>query len=133
MEGKEKNITRRFLSSEEILEQLEESNRSLGTPSWFKNTARQLVLKMTSEPQQTEDLHFSRGLNNTDKYQDQSISDADLKNRIELISDLLNCSETEVLNAGISLIELAILAKKEGKKFGVVENDQPLMTEVVGF
>ena len=41
-------------------------------------------------------------------------------------------SESEILQAGISLVELAVKAREKGKKFGVVEQDTPLVTEVVG-
>jgi hypothetical protein len=41
-------------------------------------------------------------------------------------------SASEILQAGISLVELAVKAREKGKKFGVVEQDTPLVTEVVG-
>jgi predicted transcriptional regulator len=41
-------------------------------------------------------------------------------------------TKSEVLRKSIALMEVAVEARKAGKKFGVAEKDQPLTTEIVG-
>jgi UTP:GlnB (protein PII) uridylyltransferase len=162
MEGKQ-NLTRKFISSEETSEQIEESNRYLkqfvekyllelseeGRVSslWEQATERVVDHVLGSSrksastfEQLTEEFRgelrryaAKNSLEEPHTHSIQNNLDTNLKTRIELISQALHCSEEEILNAGISLVELAIQAKQEGKKIGVVENDQPLVTEVVGF
>jgi hypothetical protein len=56
----------------------------------------------------------------------------ELATKLEELSIESGHSESEILQAGISLVELAVKAREKGKKFGVVEQDTPLVTEVVG-
>ena len=56
----------------------------------------------------------------------------ELATKLEELSLESGHSESEILQAGISLVELAVKAREKGKKFGVVEQDTPLVTEVVG-
>ena len=39
---------------------------------------------------------------------------------------------SEVLRKAIILLELAVDAKRQGKKFGIAEKDQQLATEIIG-
>ena len=55
------------------------------------------------------------------------------------LNDLLNDlalktggTKSDVLRKAIALIEIAVDAKRRGKKFGIAEKDQPLTTEIVG-
>jgi hypothetical protein len=54
------------------------------------------------------------------------------KSKLEELSHKLGISIDEVLSAGLVLVDLALQAAEQGKKFGVVEQDQPMITEVVG-
>jgi hypothetical protein len=38
----------------------------------------------------------------------------------------------DVFNKAIALLEVAVDAKRQGKKLGIAEKDQPLTTEIVG-
>lgn len=40
-------------------------------------------------------------------------------------------TKSDVLRQAIALMELMIVAKEQGKKFGITEPDQPLTTEIV--
>lgn len=55
----------------------------------------------------------------------------DLDKKLESLANRTGRTKGEILLGGISLIELAIMAKEEGKKFGVAEQDLTLITEVV--
>jgi predicted transcriptional regulator len=53
----------------------------------------------------------------------------------ELLADLaykMGGSKSDVLRKAIALMEIAVEAKRQGKKFGIAEKDQPLATEIVG-
>ncbi len=54
------------------------------------------------------------------------------KSKLDELSHKLGISIDEVLSAGLVLVDLALQAAEQGKKFGVVEHDQPMITEVVG-
>jgi predicted transcriptional regulator len=41
-------------------------------------------------------------------------------------------TKSDVLRKAISLMEVAVEAKRQGKKFGVAERDQQLATEIIG-
>ena len=41
-------------------------------------------------------------------------------------------SKSDVLRKAIALMEVAVKAKRQGKKFGVAEQDQTLTTEIIG-
>jgi predicted transcriptional regulator len=56
----------------------------------------------------------------------------ELAAKLEELASESGHSASEILQAGISLVELAVKAREKGKKFGVVEQDTPLVTEVVG-
>lgn len=53
----------------------------------------------------------------------------------ELLADLaskMGGSKSDVLRKAIALMEVAVEAKRQGKKFGIAEKDQQLATEIVG-
>lgn len=53
----------------------------------------------------------------------------------ELIAQLAErtgSTKSEVLRKAIVLMEVAVDAKRQGKKFGIAEKDQQLATEIVG-
>lgn len=53
----------------------------------------------------------------------------------DLLNDLASKTggtKSDVLRKAIGLMEIAIDAKRQGKKFGIAEKDQPLATEIVG-
>jgi hypothetical protein len=58
--------------------------------------------------------------------------DDDVDQRLTLLSQEIGLSKEKLLRSGITLIEMALQAKKEGLKFGAVTPDQPLVSEVVG-
>lgn len=53
----------------------------------------------------------------------------------DLLNDLaakMGGTKSDVLRKAIALMEIAVDAKRQGKKFGIAEKDQPLATEIVG-
>ena len=56
----------------------------------------------------------------------------ELDNLLQTLADKTGTSKSEVLRKAIVLMEVAVNAKEEGKKFGVAEKDQPLAKEIVG-
>jgi predicted transcriptional regulator len=56
----------------------------------------------------------------------------ELNQKLEEMADLTHNSKSELLRKAIALMELAIDAKRAGKKFGIAEKDQILSTEIVG-
>ena len=56
----------------------------------------------------------------------------ELNDQLEEIADEVGGSKTEVFKKAIALMRVAVDAKREGKKFGVAEKNQPLATEIVG-
>jgi predicted transcriptional regulator len=55
-----------------------------------------------------------------------------MNEKLEELADKLHGSKSDVLRKAIALIEVAVRAKEEGKKFGVAAPGQELATEVVG-
>lgn len=56
----------------------------------------------------------------------------ELNELLEDIAIAIDGTKSDVLRKGIVLMEIAMKAKKDKKKFGVAEKDQPLITEIVG-
>lgn len=50
--------------------------------------------------------------------------------RLDRLSEATGRTKEEILTASMALYELALIAQGQGKKFGVVEPDQDLITEV---
>jgi hypothetical protein len=61
-----------------------------------------------------------------------AIVSPEFDDRLEELSNASGLSKSELIQSGVALVELALKAKQQGKKFGVVEQDTPLVTEVVG-
>lgn len=55
-----------------------------------------------------------------------------MNEKLEELADKLHGTKSDVLRKAIALIEVAVRAKEEGKKFGVASADQTLTTEIVG-
>lgn len=56
----------------------------------------------------------------------------ELNTLLEKLAAVIDGTKSDVLRKGIVLMEVAVKAKQENKKFGVAEKDQPLITEIVG-
>lgn len=50
----------------------------------------------------------------------------------ELVHETHASGKSDVLRKAIALMKVAVDAKKQGKKVGIAEKDQPLATEIVG-
>jgi predicted transcriptional regulator len=55
-----------------------------------------------------------------------------LNETLEELAERIHGSKSDVLRKAIAIMEVAVRAKEEGKKFGIAERDQTLSTEVVG-
>lgn len=51
---------------------------------------------------------------------------------LEELAEKIGGTKSEVLRKAIALMEVAVEAKRQGKKFGIAEKEQPLATEIVG-
>ncbi|HEX4951186.1 MAG TPA: DNA-binding protein [Blastocatellia bacterium] len=51
---------------------------------------------------------------------------------LEQLARQIGGTKSEVLRKAIVLMEVAVEAKRQGRKFGIAEKDQPLATEIVG-
>ena len=51
---------------------------------------------------------------------------------LENLAANMGGTKSDVLRKAISLMEVAVDAKRQGKKFGIAEKDQPLATEIIG-
>lgn len=51
---------------------------------------------------------------------------------LENMAASIGGTKSDVLRKGIALMQVAIEAKRQGKKFGIAEKDQTLATEIVG-
>jgi predicted transcriptional regulator len=56
----------------------------------------------------------------------------ELNNLLEELASAIGATKSDVLRKSIGLMEVAIDAKRNGKKLGVVEKDQPMVTQIVG-
>lgn len=56
----------------------------------------------------------------------------ELNEQLEDIADQVGGTKTEVFRKAIALMRVAVDARRDGKKFGVAEKGQPLVTEIVG-
>ena len=51
---------------------------------------------------------------------------------LEQLAASTGSTKSEVLRKAIALMEVAVDAKRQGKKLGIAERDQPLATEIIG-
>jgi predicted transcriptional regulator len=54
----------------------------------------------------------------------------ELNDKLEEIAQKIGGTKTDVLRQAIALMQIAIAAKEQGKKFGIAESNQPLTTEI---
>jgi predicted transcriptional regulator len=57
---------------------------------------------------------------------------SELNSLLEELAASIGGTKSEVLRKAIALMQVAVEAKKQGKKFGIAEKDQPLATEIIG-
>lgn len=57
---------------------------------------------------------------------------AELNALLEHLASITGGTKSDVLRKAIALMEVAIEAKRQGKKFGIAEKDQQLATEIIG-
>jgi predicted transcriptional regulator len=51
---------------------------------------------------------------------------------LDQLAEQTGSTKSELLRKAISLLEVAVEAKRQGKKFGIAERDQQLATEIIG-
>lgn len=56
----------------------------------------------------------------------------DLNALLDKLATNIGGTKSDVLLKAIALMELAVDANRQGKKFGIAEKDQPLAMEIVG-
>lgn len=56
----------------------------------------------------------------------------ELNSLLEQLAVKIGGTKSDVLRKSIALMEIMVEAKKQGKKFGIAERDQPLATEIIG-
>ena len=56
----------------------------------------------------------------------------EMNDLLERLAVSIGGTKSDVLRKAIALMEVAVEAKRQGKKFGIAEKDQPLATEIVG-
>ncbi len=56
----------------------------------------------------------------------------ELNDQLEDIAGEVGGTKTEVFKKAIALMRVAVDAKRQGKRLGVAERDQPLATEIIG-
>ena len=56
----------------------------------------------------------------------------EMNSLLEQLSATTGGTKSDVLRKAIALMEIAVDAKRQGKKFGIAEKDQQLATEIIG-
>ncbi len=56
----------------------------------------------------------------------------EMNSLLEQLSEKTGGTKSDVLRKAIALMEVAVDAKRQGKKFGIAEKDQQLATEIIG-
>ncbi|KYC38387.1 DNA-binding protein [Scytonema hofmannii PCC 7110] len=54
----------------------------------------------------------------------------ELNETLEELAEKIGGSKSDVLRQAIALMQIMVIAKEKGKKFGIAEPDQPLATEI---
>lgn len=57
---------------------------------------------------------------------------AELNALLEQLASTTGGTKSDVLRKAIALMEVAVEAKRQGKKFGIADKDQQLATEIIG-
>jgi predicted transcriptional regulator len=52
--------------------------------------------------------------------------------KLEELSQKIHSNKSDVLRRAITLMEIAVKAREEGKKFGIAAPNQELATEIIG-
>jgi predicted transcriptional regulator len=55
----------------------------------------------------------------------------ELNETLEELAQKIGGTKTDVLRQALTLMQIVVMAKEEGKKFGIAEPEQPLATEIV--
>ena len=55
----------------------------------------------------------------------------ELNNLIHQLAKETNSTKSDVLRRAVTLLSVAVDAKRQGKKIGIAERDQPLTTEII--
>jgi predicted transcriptional regulator len=55
-----------------------------------------------------------------------------MNDKLEELADKMGGTKSDVLRKAVALIEVAVRAKEEGRRFGIAAPDQTLATEIVG-
>ncbi|MBD0373826.1 MAG: DNA-binding protein [Pyrinomonadaceae bacterium] len=76
----------------------------------------------------------SRGSPKTEKEKVRLSLDisTELNELLESLAAKTGGTKSDVLRKAIALMEVAVEAKRQGKKFGIAEKDQQLSTEIIG-
>ncbi|MBD2770816.1 DNA-binding protein [Iningainema tapete] len=69
-------------------------------------------------PDTQELLHFNLDLS------------PDINKTLEELASKIGGNKSDVLRQAIALMQIMVIAKEQGKKFGIAEPDQPLATEI---
>lgn len=56
----------------------------------------------------------------------------ELNDELQEIADQIDGSKTEVFKKAIALMRVAVDAKRNGRRLGIADKNQPLITEIVG-
>ncbi len=56
----------------------------------------------------------------------------ELDSLLEQLAAATGSTKSDILRKAIALMEVAVEAKRQGKKFGIAEKDEQLTTEIVG-
>jgi hypothetical protein len=76
---------------------------------------------------------FTVHIRNPQSYPKPIVLSDELESMVSDISSTLGRSEQEVILAGINLVRLAIKARNSGRKLAIIEQNQPFVSEVIGF
>lgn len=55
----------------------------------------------------------------------------ELNETLEELAHKIGGTKTDVLRQALTLMQIAVMAKEKGKKFGIAEPEQPLATEIL--
>lgn len=56
---------------------------------------------------------------------------AELNEQLEELASKLASNKTDILRQAITLMQILVNSKEQGKKFGIAESEQPLATEII--
>ncbi len=56
----------------------------------------------------------------------------ELNDKLDELSDKIHGSKSDVLRRAVALMDIAVRARDAGHKLGIAEQNQPLLTEIIG-